>query len=451
MIPEGFLNKMKEILGEEYGEFVRELSLPRVRGLRINRLKARELSDREYVPFDISKIEYTEGGYVLNSEMPVGASPEHHAGIIYMQDPGAMSALSAIDIKPDMWVADLCSAPGGKSSQIAERLSDGGFLLSNEYVPKRAKTVVSNFERLGVRHALVTSLDTGELTKMFDSVFDLVVCDAPCSGEGMFRKSEDAVELWSEENVAQCAERQRGIIDNAVKLVKDGGHLLYSTCTYSREENEDVIEYILSNHPEFSLIPVKESLKRATRDGLSPYTDARRFYPHVTPGEGQFVALFKKADSGKQGKILIKDESRPLSKQEEGAVMGFLKENLREIPKGILRKVGENIVLIDHDCPIPKRGVFMSGILIGELRGSTLTPSHQLFSALGRLFIRNFELSDKPRLAEKYLLGEEIDAPSESMRGYVALLFRGAPIGGGKASGGRIKNHYPKGLRNRNN
>jgi 16S rRNA C967 or C1407 C5-methylase (RsmB/RsmF family) len=145
MIPEGFLEKMKGVLGDEYDDFAHELSLPRVRGLRINRLKAKELADREYVPFDLTKIEYTDGGYILNSDMPVGATPEHHAGIIYMQDPGAMSALSAVDISPDMWVADLCSAPGGKSSQVAERLGDGGFLLSNEYVPKRAKIIVGNF------------------------------------------------------------------------------------------------------------------------------------------------------------------------------------------------------------------------------------------------------------------------------------------------------------------
>jgi NOL1/NOP2/fmu family ribosome biogenesis protein/23S rRNA U2552 (ribose-2'-O)-methylase RlmE/FtsJ len=366
-----------------------------------------------------------------------------------MQDPGAMSALSAVDISPDMWVADLCSAPGGKSSQVAERLGDGGFLLSNEYVPKRAKIVVSNFERLGVRRALVTSLDTSEIAKTWGPVFDLVICDAPCSGEGMFRKSEDAVELWSHENVMLCAERQKEIIENAARLVKGGGRLLYSTCTYSREENEDIVEHLLTNFPEFSLIPVKDKLREATRDGLAPYRDARRFYPHVTPGEGQFVALFKKADDGSRAEIKIKDDSRPLSKAEEGAVLGFFKENLNEIPGGRLRKVGENIVLIDHDCPIPARGVFMSGTLVGEYRSNILIPSHQLFTVHGKLFKRQVELSEHTDLSEKYLLGEEIDAPDTDMRGYAAILFRGAPLGGGKISNGKIKNHYPKGLRNK--
>ena len=366
-----------------------------------------------------------------------------------MQDPGAMSALSAIDIEPDWWVADLCSAPGGKSSQVAERLGEGGFLLSNEYVPKRAKIVVSNFERLGVRRALVTSLDTADIARMFDSRFDLVVCDAPCSGEGMFRKSEDAVEMWSEEGVALCAARQKEIIENACRLVKGGGYLLYSTCTYSREENEDVVGYLLENHPEFRLVPVKEELRSATHDGLPPYTESRRFYPHVTPGEGQFVALLKKDDDGKPCKINIKDDSRPLSKQEESAVLSFFRESLKEIPEGRLRKVGENIVLIEHGCPIPARGVFMSGILIGEVRGGMIIPSHQLYTTLGGLFKRQIELSPYPELVEKYLLGEEIESPDADARGFVAILFRGAPLGGGKASGGRIKNHYPKGLRNK--
>ena len=449
MIPEGFLEKMKGVLGDEYDAFVRALELPPVRGMRINRIKAKELSDSEYAPFDTRRIEYTEGGYILKSSIQIGTTPEHHAGIIYMQDPGAMSALSAIDIDPDWWVADLCAAPGGKSSQAAERLGDGGFLLSNEYVPKRTKIVVSNFERLGVRRSLVTSLDTAEIAKMFNSVFDLVICDAPCSGEGMFRKCEDAKELWSEENVSLSSARQKEIIENASGIVKGGGYLLYSTCTYSREENEDVIDYLLSRHPEFELVPVRDELKRATRDGLAPYREARRFYPHVTEGEGQFVALLKKKEDGKRPSIRIKDDTRPLSKEEESAVKSFFKENLTEMPKGALRKVGENVVLIEHGCPIPNRGVFMSGILVGEVRSGILFPSHQLFTTLGGLFIRRAELSGYPELMEKYLLGEEIDAPDGNMRGYVAILYKGAPLGGGKASGGRIKNHYPKGLRNK--
>lgn len=449
MIPEGFLEKMKGVLGDEHEDFIKALSMPRIRGLRVNRIKANALEDAEYLPFDVTKIEYTENGYILHSDEPVGETPEHHAGIIYMQDPGAMSALSAIDIPKDAWVADLCAAPGGKSSQIAERLGEGGFLLSNEYVPKRAKIVVSNFERLGVRRSLVTSLDTSVIRDEFGAVFDLVVCDAPCSGEGMFRKCEDAVELWSEENVSLCAQRQKDIIENAAGLVKAGGHLLYSTCTYSKEENEDVIEHLLSRHPEFSLVPVKKALKEATRDGLPPYTEARRFYPHVTPGEGQFVALLKKADDGSSDKIKIKDDSKPLSKSVERTVIDFLKENLTEIPKGKLRLVGENIVLIEHGCPIPAHGVFMSGILIGEVRGNILIPSHQLFTTLGSLFKRKAELSDIEGATKKYLLGEEIDAPSGEMHGYAAVLYKGAPLGGAKVSGGRMKNHYPKGLRNR--
>ena len=353
-------------------------------------------------------------------------------------------------------MADICAAPGGKSSQIAERLGRDGFLLSNEYVPKRAKIIVSNFERLGVTNAIVTSLDTAELAKMYSGVFNLVVADAPCSGEGMFRKSDEALEDWSPENVEICAKRQSDILNNAANLVTSGGYLLYSTCTYSPEENEEVISLFLSAHPDFKLVRVSEKIEKKTASGLTKYAPecdnieyARRFYPHISEGEGQFVALMQR-DKNVQIKstILYKDEAKPLLKQEQTIVDKFFRETLTEAPGGRVAKVGENIVLLTHSCPVPKRGVFMSGVLIGEIKGSVLAPSHQFFSCFGRLFREQVNLTESDERLYAYLRGEEI-ATDENMRGWCAVLFEGAPLGGGKASGGRIKNHYPKGLRTR--
>ena len=455
MIPEGFKKKIKDALGDEYPAFIEALETKdAVRGMRANLIKTtpeKIVADGE---FALERLDYVENGFILREERAMGASPYHHAGMVYMQDPGAMASAAALDVMPDWWVADLCAAPGGKSSQIAERLGEDGFLLSNEYVPKRAKIIVGNFERLGVKNAIVTSLDTAKLRDMYEGVFDLVVVDAPCSGEGMFRKSEDAVNDWSEENVRICAERQREILTNARGMVKPGGYLLYSTCTYSPDENEQMLSFFLGENPDFSLVKVKDELISRTRPAIKKYAEdvegieyARRFYPHVSDGEGQFLALMQRdANADIKQRILYKDETKPLSKQESAVVSAFFKEALTKAPNARVVKVGENISLVSHDCPIPRGGVFMSGVLLGEIKGTTLVPHHQFFSAYGDLFKSRVDLTrDDPR-TEKYLAGEEIDADA---KGWCAVFFEDSTLGGGKASGGKVKNHYPKGLRTR--
>ena len=448
---------MKSVLSDGYPEFIEALEThDAVRGLRVNLLKTtpdKLIKDGE---FKLEPLNYVDNGFILREERAMGASPYHHAGMVYMQDPGAMASAAALDVEPDWWVADLCAAPGGKSSQIAERLGKNGFILSNEYVPKRAKIIVGNFERLGVRNAIVTSLDTARIRDMYEGAFDLVVVDAPCSGEGMFRKSEDAVEDWSDENVRICAERQKEILKNAHNLVKAGGYLLYSTCTYSPEENEEVVADFLRENDDYKLVKVKDTLEAITVPGIKKYAPdtqnieyARRFYPHVSDGEGQFLALMQRDKNADiKQRILYKDEAKSLSKQESVMVKSFFKEALIKEPDGRAMKVGENIVLISHGCPIPKNSVFMSGVMIGEIKGSTFFPHHQFFSAYPELFKSRVELTRDDVRTMKYLGGEEIEVDA-SVKGWCAVLFEGAAIGGGKASSGKVKNHYPKGLRTR--
>ena len=448
---------MKSVLSDGYPEFIEALEThDAVRGLRVNLLKTtpdKLIKDGE---FKLEPLNYVDNGFILREERAMGASPYHHAGMVYMQDPGAMASAAALDVEPDWWVADLCAAPGGKSSQIAERLGKNGFILSNEYVPKRAKIIVGNFERLGVRNAIVTSLDTARIRDMYEGAFDLVVVDAPCSGEGMFRKSEEALEDWSDENVKICAERQKEILKNAHNLVKSGGYLLYSTCTYSPEENEEVVADFLRENDDYKLVKVKDTLEAITVPGIKKYAPdtqnieyARRFYPHVSDGEGQFLALMQRDKNADiKQRILYKDEAKPLSKQESVMVKSFFKEALIKEPDGRAMKVGENIVLISHGCPIPKNSVFMSGVMIGEIKGSTFFPHHQFFSAYPELFKSRVELTRDDVRTMKYLGGEEIEVDA-SVKGWCAVLFEGAAIGGGKASSGKVKNHYPKGLRTR--
>ena len=448
MIPEGFLKRMKEMLGEEFEAFEKSLGEPNVRGVRVNTTKISVGDFLDKTSLALSPIDYAEDGFIPEDCEGIGRTAEHHAGMFYVQDPGAMATVKALDIQRGWRVLDACAAPGGKASQLAAAVGDEGFLLANEYVPKRAKIIVSNFERLGIKNALVTSLDTARLAEMFSAYFDLVLCDAPCSGEGMFRKYDEAVSEWSEDNVRLCAKRQREILENLSGVVKAGGYLLYSTCTYSREENEQMVADFLKGHPEFSLCPVSEKLIAATADGLDGMIEARRFYPHRSRGEGQFIALMKKDEnSGILSSILYKENVKLPTKDEIAVLKKFICENISGEIEGRFIKWGEDIALIPHDLPLPPYSVFMPGVMLGQVKKGNFFPHHQFFSAYGHLFKRREELKKGDARVEKYLRGEEIDAEC-TQNGWCAVLYEGATLGGGKASGGRIKNHYPKGLRN---
>ena len=314
MLPEAFKNRMKNLLGADYDSFIFEIeNNAAVRGVRINRLavdKNRFLSLKK--DYSLAPIEYTDDGFILEGGEGIGNTPEHHAGMIYVQDPGAMASVNALSLKEGAWVLDTCAAPGGKSAQAAVKTENGGFLFSNEYVPKRAKITVGNFERLGISSAIVTSLDTKELGKMFSAVFDLVIVDAPCSGEGMFRKNEKAITEWNEGNVELSKKRQAEILNNVHNTVKAGGYLLYSTCTYSLEENEEQVLSFLAAHPDFHLCEVKKKLSSCTHDGVKISNDSgidtaltRRFYPHTSAGEGQFIALMQRDASHRERKKLL--------------------------------------------------------------------------------------------------------------------------------------------------
>ncbi len=457
MLDEKFKIRMARLLGDDIGAFTSALEEGRaVRGARINTLKCSVSEFLEASDIPMTPLSYADDGFTLGDADGVGSTPEHHSGMLYIQDPGAMATLNALDIHEDWKVLDMCSAPGGKSGQAAAKIGEGGFILSNEYIPKRAKTVVSNFERLGIKNAIVTSLSTDELPKMFRGVFDLVIADVPCSGEGMFRKSDEALEAWSEENVTASAARQRLILGNAPALVKSGGYLLYSTCTYSLEENEMIIDDFLTKNPEFKLLPVRPELAAKTADGIvfegavHPELHlCRRFYPHLSEGEGQFAALMQKQGGDERQAILYKDSSREPTRQERAAVFDFFSEALTKPPAGELRRVGENLVLLSHGFPVPPKSVFSAGVLVGSFERGLLKPSHQFFSAYGRLFKRQENIKRGDRRISAYLRGEEIDAAEISGSGFCAVLYEGVPLGGGKASGGRIKNHYPKGLRNK--
>ena len=448
MLPERFKERMSELLGDEYAAFEDALALPGVRAIRVNGVKITTEDFLTKTKLDLSPISYAAEGFIPADCDGIGRTAEHHAGMFYVQDPGAMATVKSAKIEKGWRVLDACAAPGGKASQLAEAVGDDGFILANEFVPKRAKIIVSNFERLGIKNAMIVSLDTKKISEMFSSYFDLVLCDAPCSGEGMFRKYDEAITEWSEENVQSCALRQIEILENCQKTVKDGGYLLYSTCTYSKEENEGVISKFLAVHPEFCLCEISDGVRAVTADGLDGFDKARRFYPHLQKGEGQFIALMKKDENqGNLPTLLYKDSAKSPSKDEIAVVNKFISDNLNCKISGRLIKWGEGVAIVPHDLPIPQNGVFMPGVMLGEVKKGVLTPHHQLFSAYGKDFKRLQNLKSDDSRVQKYLRGEEIDTEIAD-NGYCAILYEGVSLGGGKIVNGKIKNHYPKGLRN---
>ena len=454
VVPAEFLERMKYFPGLDFAAFSAALEAPAVRALRINTLKTSAQRLLPLLPFRAAPLPFAENAFYA-PEDKIGAHPAHHAGMLYMQDPSAISAVAAADPKNGLTVIDLCAAPGGKSTQLAAAIGKDGVLVSNEYVPARCRILQGNIERMGARNVIVTNLDTRELASFYGAAFDLVVADVPCSGEGMFRKYEVAGEEWSPAHVTACAERSREILENAAELCAAGGKLLYSTCTFSLEENEQNIDAFLTAHPDFSLLPVPEALAAVTANGVNfegaahDMTRCRRFYPHLSPGEGQFVALRGRRDDAAVTPATGQKKPTSLSRADEAPVRAFLADALTEAPAGNL-VLWRDTVYLAPDFPIPSRGVFAAGVAIGTLQKGRIVPHHQFFSAYGSDFVRRLALSaDDPRVA-RYLAGEEIDAPELlGNDGFTAVLFEGAPLGGGKAVAGRLKNHYPKGLRNR--
>lgn len=446
MLPIDFLNRMKEILGAEYDRFLSAYSENPVRSFRVNTNKISKENFEKVNPFGGEKIPYEENGFYFSCD-GIGNHPYHHAGMIYIQEPSAMAAVASVNIQPDWNILDLCASPGGKSTQAAVRNTDG-ILVSNEIVPSRCKTLTGNIERMGFRNVITTCADAKRIVSLYGEVFDLVIVDAPCSGEGMFRKDENAQKEWSVENVLHCAQRQREILDEIKMTVKPGGLLLYSTCTFSLEENEKNVDLFLSTNKNFELIEVNDCVKKYTSDGIKfvgcntdKITLCRRFYPHIARGEGQFIALMKKAD-GFGIEELPPNALGEISKNEQTIIFDFLDETLTDYNKNAVKKYKENFVYFDSDFPVPN-GAFSCGVTIGTLQKNYIKPHHQFFSAMGNLFKQKIELNAEQ--AKKYIHGETVDCDFD--KGWCVVTIDNCPIGGAKAVNGTAKNHYPKGLR----
>ncbi len=445
-LPEKYKERMKLLLGEEYEAYEKALSDPPVRAFRVNTDKISVEDFEKICPFPHEKIPYCDNGFYFTYDK-IGNHPFHHAGMIYVQEPGAMAPAECVDFDEEWAVLDMCAAPGGKSTQMKNKLGEKGVLVSNEIIPSRCKILTGNIERLGLRNVITTCADTEKLTQLFNKDFDLIMVDAPCSGEGMFRKEEIAVSEWSEENVRLCAERQLGILDNAVCLLKDGGYIIYATCTFSLEENEMVIDSFLKKYPGFELVEVTPRVRENTCDGIffegcerSDIHLCRRFYPHKNKGEGQFMAVLKSTAEPSVRKSDIKKGRI----KENPVVTEFLDSVLTQYDKNNVMVNGDRVNYFTSDFPVPS-AYFSCGVTVGEIKKNYIQPHHQFFMAMGKDFKRKIDQdADSPELS-KYLHGEEITADTEN--GWAAVTVNGCTVGGIKVVSGKGKNHYPKGLR----
>ncbi|MCR5808765.1 MAG: RsmB/NOP family class I SAM-dependent RNA methyltransferase [Clostridiales bacterium] len=434
-MPAKFIERMKAELGDSFPGFMACYEEPPKRGLRVNTLK---ISPEEFVnisPWPLEETGVLGEGFILKAAANVGSHPYHAAGLFYMQEPSAMSAVreSGVD-DSGMRVLDMCAAPGGKSGGVAARMKGRGLLVSNEIVPKRAWPLTYNIERLGVTNAAVISAKPEDVARELPEFFDVVLVDAPCSGEGMFRKDETAVAEWSPEHVSACAERQSLILESAQKCVAEGGALVYSTCTFSHEENEGVIEKFIESHGDYTVEHME------------------RLYPHTSVGEGHFVCRLRRG--GEKPRIAEYRRIAPERDKKTLALLSDLVESLLggPLPDGTVFRSWDRLRLVPEDMPeaVMRLHPFSVGTEIASLRKNRLEPEHSLFmAAMGQKYRRELVLSPDDPMLTAFMAGNTVPCP-EGWRGWSAVSVRAGggsfPIGYGKAVDGVMKNHLPKGL-----
>ena len=428
MLPQAFLNRIQAQLGDEYEAFLQSLERPRAVALRFNPLKG----EPPQLPFVGENVPWEPQGFYYDPAARPGLHAYHEAGVYYLQEASAMSAVTLLDPQPGERVCDLCAAPGGKSTQIAGRMMGEGFLLCNEWSPKRAKILSQNMERMGVFNALVTNETADRLAQKLPGFFDRVLIDAPCSGEGMFRKEADAVTDWSQETVEMCARRQADILDAGAKLLRCGGRLVYSTCTFAPEENEQAVAAFLKRNPQFTL-------ETAVAPWFTPAGEGQfRLWPHKLLGEGHFAAVLRKigeeeaAGTGCPGEKLPKEWN------------AFAKELGIQLPEGKAISFGQTLYWAPTLLPELKGlKVLRPGLELGVVKKDRFEPAHAL-----ALWLKNCKNTisfgaDSAQI-KAYLHGDVVPAQT---KGWCLVQVDGYSIGWGKGDGIMIKNHYPKGLR----
>ena len=426
-LPERFLEDVKGVLGDEFDSFIESYNEPKTTAIRVNTLKTDKNKIKELLNGEFQDVPWSEEGFYYDDEkIRPGRNPLHDAGAYYLQEPSAMSVIAESGIKNGDKVLDMCAAPGGKSTYILSKMNGNGILVSNEINSSRIKALGENMERFGASNCIITNTDSKGLRKVFDGYFDVVVIDAPCSGEGMFRKDEVAIEDWSYAKVLECNSIQKEIIRDGYRMLKNGGTLMYSTCTFSKEENEDVINGFIEEYENAELVKME------------------RLWPHRVKGEGHFLAKIVKHE---EEDCRVKAIKNKVSDKDIRYYRDFEKKFLNIKLDGNFMLRGENLYFMPEDCPdVKKIKTLRMGLHLGVMKKNRFEPSHSLAHCLKCEDVKNN--ADFDRMSDeiaRYIKGETIQTGEN--RGWTLVSVNEVPLGWGKESSGIIKNHYPKGLR----
>lgn len=452
-LPEDYQEQMKEGLGAEFPAFLQTYHDSPYRGLRMNTQKITAEEALRILPFSLDPIPWCPTGFFYRhgSDRP-GKHVFHAAGLYYIQDPSAMAPVEALEPQPGEKVLDLCAAPGGKTTQIAAKMKGEGLLVANEIMAPRRKALVENMERCGVPHAVVLGERPQRLATRFAGFFDRILIDAPCSGEGMFRKDPETAERWSIKATEQCAALQTEILNAAALMLKPGGFLVYSTCTFNPRENEQVIDRFMRQHPDFSLgtVPGHQHFQPGRPDWAKSdpaLVRTSRLWPHHLRGEGHFVARLQKT-AGAEGKRQRPGKFPPVHSDAIKRLKTFVQENLKQATvQGPFVMFGDHLYQSRDDLPSLK-GIVVerAGLYLGQVKRSHFHPSHAWAMSLNPDQVkRTLSFAPNDPMLHRYLMGEAI--PSSAEKGWTLVTVDRFPLGWGKVSGGLLKNHLPRWMR----
>ena len=438
---------MEELLGDEYAAFADAIGEPSHAGIRANRLKITPSELSRLVGQHPPNVPWCSDGLYMPPEFRAGKSPLYHAGLYYIQEPSAMSAAQALGALPGDNVLDLCAAPGGKSTQLAGALGGEGLLVCNDVSRSRLKALVKNLELAGVTNSVVTCEEPRRLTRAFSGYFDKILIDAPCSGEGMFRKDKDVLKAYSQQKISVFAHTSRELLDSAAMMLKPGGRILFSTCTFNKTENEDAVDGFLEANKDFSAVDIRlEGSEGFARGFGCNGANYRRLFPHKVRGEGHFLALIEKSGLSYPA---VTDTTASLSKAARNVSTAFRDFTLNALCAEFLlncepHAMGDTLYKLPPGVPnLDGIRLVKTGLRLGEIRGSRFEPSQALAMALTSQQAKHVvDLDHTSTQVVKYLKGETLELDTSHSDGWNLVCTGGYPLGWGKVSGGILKNKY---------
>ena len=456
-LPQEFLARMKAMLGEEYPAFLQSYEFPRKFGLRVNTNKISVEEFLNITPFCLTPIPWIDNGFFYSENDRPSRHPHYLAGLYYLQEPSAMTPANCFDVCPGDYVLDLCAAPGGKATELGARLRGEGFLAANEISASRARALLRNLELFGIRNSLVTNENPNRLTKYFPEFFDKILVDAPCSGEGMFRKDPEVAKTWNEDRPDYFGKIQREIVSDAVSMLKPGGQLLYSTCTFSSVENEGTISYILKNHPEMELLelPQYQGFSKgipALADNDRRLEKCVRIFPHHMDGEGHFIALLQKSGSLTPSGFSSVSGSAP-DREAQKLLKEFFSNIFEPFDFKRIEVRSNNVYYLPKADTSSLKGIkfLRNGLFLGELKKNRFEPGQPFAMALSmKDYDSVLNLSSTDERVSRYLKGETLLVKEGECRrssGWQLVCTDGYPLGWGKLVGQTLKNKYASGWR----